>query len=909
MSVDAVVFQAGLFAASVVISWAIYRTCWSNGPAAAGHGSPLLRLTLGRRCWFVHAAPVALLFTVDSRALGPLNIFATALAGLLAFAAAFRFGDVDTGCYHLVDRMLVLAAACCAPFSPGWFYVSVVASCVLQYRTAGWPLGPSYSNLLGFESVRRLAAAVIACALFAGAADVVTGESSEAEHRRRTTAFAAVLLSVHAAYYVEQGLAKVALGRRPYSWPLENRVQCLVVHSYMRGWGAGWWSRATMLKFAAGVGRMRVAICGVALLLEIGAIALLADPTAAVAWLVGLTAFHAAVFAVSGLLCYHHAAVNLLAAVMIGRGELPAEAFSATTVAVAATCGVFLFAWVAGLRLALLRHLRDGGGMAGWSWYLYDPADLWMAWWDGPYLRTYAYTVVTRAGARFAFPVTSFSPYDTYVTDLPTHVMVLGLHAGYDPQARADAAVARCGVWGLLVDEAERDRLYAWMDRRPGSFEFLRTTVPASAWRVSSCEDRPAEGASLYAFFAGLNRAIDAEWLQKILRWPHFPGEDWCTDCCPLDEPPLPRYCFDEPIAQVEIHRRKLFYDGHDVTLVESSLLGTVILDDEHSGRLRGAMTGRDGVEANGGNESGEVNETVAPEGANLDAHWERVRRQYDDGDGGPFYRTVMGDGGDHIHYGLYESDADTVGAAAARATRTLAELADRHVAIGPGAQVVDLGSGNGGPAHQLALERGADVTCVNLCPLQNEANRRRLADLGLTERITIVERRFERLPEAWSGRFDVAWSQETLCHAADKGACLVEAARVLREGGLLVMSDILAGDDADEEQLKPFTDRNAVMRLESRGRYVELLREAGFEITAECDWTAHLAVNFQRMVRQIQVRYEELAAAGVRRGYLDEFAESLRRRIASHRDGVFRWGVFLARKKCRRPRSGINQP
>jgi sarcosine/dimethylglycine N-methyltransferase len=279
--------------------------------------------------------------------------------------------------------------------------------------------------------------------------------------------------------------------------------------------------------------------------------------------------------------------------------------------------------------------------------------------------------------------------------------------------------------------------------------------------------------------------------------------------------------------------------------------------------------------------------------------HWERVRRQYDDVNGAAFYRIVMGGGGDHVHYGLYESEVESPRSATHRATQKLIEFTARSASLGSNTKIVDFGSGNGGSAHQWILEHGVEVVGVNLCSRQNAANRSRAVELGIIDRLTIEECSFESLPGAWAESFDVVWCQESLCHAADKVAAMGEAFRVLRPGGVMLVSDIVAGERTDAEQLTPFTDRNAVVRLESLARYLEIARQVGFVVTTERDWTEHLATNFKIMLRRIQENHDELVAAGVQRRYLDDFANSLRQRLNSAAERIYVWSVFVAQKSA----------
>lgn len=73
---------------------------------------------------------------------------------------------------------------------------------------------------------------------------------------------------------------------------------------------------------------------------------------------------------------------------------------------------------------------------------------------------------------------------------------------------------------------------------------------------------------------------LGRKWFRLIMRWPHFPGEDLAPDICPLTEPVLPRFRFDEPITAVTIHRMKTFVDVEGMTVIEDANLGRIPLEE-----------------------------------------------------------------------------------------------------------------------------------------------------------------------------------------------------------------------------------------------------------------------------------------------------------------------------------------
>lgn len=274
-----------------------------------------------------------------------------------------------------------------------------------------------------------------------------------------------------------------------------------------------------------------------------------------------------------------------------------------------------------------------------------------------------------------------------------------------------------------------------------------------------------------------------------------------------------------------------------------------------------------------------------------------RVRAQYAADSGATFYKFVMGDGGADIHYGIYETPATSMRDATKASTLRLLALVENARHGEPIKEIVDIGAGAGGTAHVVAALRDVHFTCVDLCEHLNRENRRRAAELGLAGKIETWTGSFDRLPADWSSRFDVVWSQDAICHAADKRAVFAEAHRVLRPGGVLVFSDILLADNAPIDEAKAFTDVNAVVQLATLGEYERDLARAGFMETRHEDWTEHLAANFAHMLGQINRQSRELIRAGVPAEHLDRFANSLARRLSWPRGAVMRWGAFACRK------------
>ena len=543
-----------LFFLGRAASLGLYRMCWTNGTSGKFLASSAILTLLSRPLlWIAHLAFVFPVVGLSWDKFPALQVMSAMLAALLALGAIGRFGCA----MFIMDRLVVFALVVGVYFSPAFVYPCLVACGCLQYTVASFLLGPGYSNLLGFEFVRAsLSLVAAALALFGGLC--IAGEDWE---NFGEIALAA-LLGFQASTYVNHALAKSALGSRWWSWISENRVECLTANAWLRGWKFGR-SREVVMKQAHWMAMHRVSICGGAWVLEMAWLFFLADARFAALLLGATILFHLAVFALTGLCSYQYV-VNHLAVLGFILCHDTSEVFQIEHVAACVIAIPAAACWIAWLRRGILAE-----GNSGAKSKLADAADHLMAWWDTPLMRMYSYTVETVSGKTFAFPVPKLSPHDTALTDIHTHLMILGAHPGLDPAIPQDRAFARTGVWGLTIHREDRDFLFGLMN----DAEKIALPAPPPVW-----EEMPAAAAPFHDVFQGMNRMIADHRLRPILRWPHFPGEDLAPDICPLVEPALPLFRFDEPIAAVTVRRTKTFLHRDEMILLENSVLGRIPL-------------------------------------------------------------------------------------------------------------------------------------------------------------------------------------------------------------------------------------------------------------------------------------------------------------------------------------------
>src|SRR5215813_3400650 len=156
--------------------------------------------------------------------------------------------------------------------------------------------------------------------------------------------------------------------------------------------------------------------------------------------------------------------------------------------------------------------------------------------------------------------------------------------------------------------------------------------------------------------------------------------------------------------------------------------------------------------------------------------------------------------------------------------------------------EVLEVGSGSGGPAIYLALKRGCRVTGVDI----NEHGVRNAialaADRGVADRVDFrVTNAGAALPFP-AARFDAIVSNDAMCHIDQRLAVLHEWHRVLRAEGRALFTDalVITGPVSHEE----LAIRSSIgfYLFVPPGENERLLREVGFQLLGVEDVTGSAA-------------------------------------------------------------------
>ena len=107
------------------------------------------------------------------------------------------------------------------------------------------------------------------------------------------------------------------------------------------------------------------------------------------------------------------------------------------------------------------------------------------------------------------------------------------------------------------------------------------------------------------------------------------------------------------------------------------------------------------------------------------------------------------------------------------------------RIEAGPGERVLDVATGTGAVAIEIARRTGAHVVGLDQSPRMLASARERVARAGLDDRIELLEGRAEELPFA-DGSFAALSFTYLLRYVADPAATMRELSRVVRPGGVV---------------------------------------------------------------------------------------------------------------------------
>jgi len=163
-----------------------------------------------------------------------------------------------------------------------------------------------------------------------------------------------------------------------------------------------------------------------------------------------------------------------------------------------------------------------------------------------------------------------------------------------------------------------------------------------------------------------------------------------------------------------------------------------------------------------------------------------------------------------------------------------------------PGMHLLDIGSGVGGPAREIASKfPEVSITGITINDYQIERSTNLTRDAGLDDRLQFVQGDFTKMEKIADNTYDGAYAIEATCHSPELAAVYVQAYRVLKPGALFASYEWLTTDSYDpnnKEHKKAVDDieyGNALPPLRTNQKVKDAATSVGFELVSDVDLVA----------------------------------------------------------------------
>jgi len=155
------------------------------------------------------------------------------------------------------------------------------------------------------------------------------------------------------------------------------------------------------------------------------------------------------------------------------------------------------------------------------------------------------------------------------------------------------------------------------------------------------------------------------------------------------------------------------------------------------------------------------------------------------------------------------------------------------QMGLKPGARLLDIGSGVGGPARFAANEAGADVTGIDLTQSYVDIATSLSKRTEMADRTHFVQGSALDMPFADAG-FDAAMILHVGMNLPDKKKLMGEAARVLKPGGVFAVYDVMRLKDGALTYPLPWASDESMSFVATPDDYRSAATASGFSVVAE---------------------------------------------------------------------------
>ena len=191
------------------------------------------------------------------------------------------------------------------------------------------------------------------------------------------------------------------------------------------------------------------------------------------------------------------------------------------------------------------------------------------------------------------------------------------------------------------------------------------------------------------------------------------------------------------------------------------------------------------------------------------------------------------------------------------KACANLNDVMAERARIDGSSRVLDIGCGNGNTAFWMANSFRCHVTGIDLSgvPVGNAITGVWDQPAAIRDLISFKWGSATELPFN-DGHFTHVWSQATFYHVHDNHAALMEAYRVLGDGGTLVFDDLFKPKREISQSARQYVyDRLLFDTDFSFESYQDSLRSCGFQMLGAQDLSGHLKTSYACLAKVARIK------------------------------------------------------
>jgi tocopherol O-methyltransferase len=214
---------------------------------------------------------------------------------------------------------------------------------------------------------------------------------------------------------------------------------------------------------------------------------------------------------------------------------------------------------------------------------------------------------------------------------------------------------------------------------------------------------------------------------------------------------------------------------------------------------------------------------------------------------------------------------------------------------IQTGARLLDVGCGYGGSSIYLAKHYSVEAIGITISPVQVEMARKAAAGEGVNAKFLAMDAEEMKFDQT----FDVIWSVESISHYPRQEKFFAGAAKFLKPGGTLALTDWFKKKDLTPRECKKFVqpiEKGMLVELHTMEEYEALLRSNGLQIVHSENLNKHCAKTWDLGLDIIKNKSLWKIAAEFGAEFID-FLQAFRAMRAGFKSGNFVYGLIVARK------------